>query len=714
MKWLNNLKIGVKLYGGFGIVIILMIVIAGVGYLGMNDINNDMISLYADRTLPIEQLGAAETALYTLRGDILKYVYIPAERTAMKNAISIDKQTIKEQMDNYRATYLVKDEQVGLADFDKNYAALEQALQNTISYTDSGNQDQAARSVSDGGELTNARSAASIDLNNLIKINIAVADQLKLQGDATFASSRNLIMGTALLAVLLAIVVGYFLSRRITVPLGVVMEVTEKLAVGNFSRDITEAKKAIVLDLNDEVGAVGKSQLRAIIYLAELAGAAARIADGDLTVTVTPKSDKDELGTAFAKMVNSLRSSVGQIAENASSLSAASAQLASAANQAGQATSQIATTIQQVAKGTTQQTESVTRTSSSVEQMSQAIDGVAKGAQDQSAEVSKASQVTSQLSTMIQEVSSSAQAQAREAAESVTLANTSSKTVEETIEGMQQIQTKVNLTAQKVQEMGQRSEQIGMIVEAIDDIASQTNLLALNAAIEAARAGEHGKGFAVVADEVRKLAEKSAGATKEIAVLVKGIQNTVFEAVQAMKESAREVESGVVLANQSGQALGSILDAMVGGQKSGESIAAAAAKMSSLAETLVASMDSVSAVVEENTAATEEMAAGSSEITNAIENIASVSEENAASVEEVSASTEEMSAQVEEVTASAQSLAEMAEQLQQVVAQFKLSNEQQMPQIHSPAINPAPYKSKMTNLPDSRNVQHTSAPSRLN
>jgi methyl-accepting chemotaxis protein len=424
-----------------------------------------------------------------------------------------------------------------------------------------------------------------------------------------------------------------------------------------------------------------------------------RLAQGDLTVkvtftgsTITCKS-RDELGSMaqsfnemnkvletvgenLGQMSTNLGQIIGQVTESANSLGNASSQLANAANQAEQATNQISMTIQQVASGISTQTESISKTARAIEQTGRAVDGVAKGAHEQANSVAKAVTITSEIANSIQQVATSAQSSALGASQAADFARTGAKTVQETIIGMQRIKTKVGLSTQKVQEMGHRSEQIGVIVETIDDIASQTNLLALNAAIEAARAGENGKGFAVVADEVRKLAERSSNATKEIGGLIKGIQKTVNEAILAMDESSKEVEGGVLCANQSEEALSTILKSSETVKKQVETIAKDAHTISNSSNELVSAMDSVSAVVEENTAATEEMAASSTEVTEAIETIASVSEENSAAVEEVSASAEEMSAQVEEVTASTQSLADMAETLHQLIAQFKLKEGQ--------------------------------------
>ncbi|MCX6068347.1 MAG: HAMP domain-containing methyl-accepting chemotaxis protein, partial [Chloroflexi bacterium] len=420
-----------------------------------------------------------------------------------------------------------------------------------------------------------------------------------------------------------------------------------------------------------------------------------QIAQGDLTRSALINTTKlnlrseDEVGqmaqaldgiienlvnvsNSFQQMTTNFRNVLLDVHSNANEVGASSSKLALTASQAGLATAQIATTVQQVAKGITQETDSISRTAQSVEQMSRAIDGVARGAQDQTASVTKAAEITSDISKTIAQVAGNAQSVTKDSADAAEAARLGAKTVSETVKGMERIKIKVSLSAQAVTEMGARSDQIGTIVETIEDIASQTNLLALNAAIEAARAGEHGKGFAVVADEVRKLAERSSLATKEIAGLIKGIQKTVSEAVKAMDEGGKEVENGVRLANESGDALGAILKAAEAVYRQAEEAGKGAAQMSSASNQLVAAVDGVSAVVEENTAATEEMAAGTAEVTRAIENIAAVSEENSAAIEEVSASAEEMSVQVDEVTAAAQLLADMAHALQKAISAFTL------------------------------------------
>jgi methyl-accepting chemotaxis protein len=180
------------------------------------------------------------------------------------------------------------------------------------------------------------------------------------------------------------------------------------------------------------------------------------------------------------------------------------------------------------------------------------------GATQQDQEITNTSSAVEELTVSMKQVSNNAEASAEAARRALDAAEQGNRAVRDTLEGMQRIRASVQASAKKIKTLGDRSLEISEIINVINDITEQTNLLALNAAIEAARAGEAGRGFAVVADEVRKLAEHSRTATKDIAALIKAIQAETNEAVVVMEEGTKEVEVGAKLADQAGKALEAI------------------------------------------------------------------------------------------------------------------------------------------------------------
>ncbi len=671
-----------KLFWKFALVALMIpvaaVVVAGVAYTGTQRLKSEYDNIYGFMLIPIVKIGEASQALAALSNkldELTLFEASPAEQTQLVNEVQDNDQALMAVISQYETDWLTtlspqftaQLKAAGKSNLQADEAEALQAFHTAYAAYAPKRDAILAGTSEDFDGMRPELDALNAALTSLMRTNREFADISNVNAQTAVAQTRiNLIIGSVLVS-LIGLAGAWWLSQLVVKPVNQLQKATQLLAQGQLEVDLPPASK-------DEIGQMAHSFEWMVTYLQSVAATADALSRGDLTVEATPRSGQDALGHAFQRMTDNLREMVNQVAESAAKVSEASAQLAATAQQAGQATSQITTTIQQVAKGTQQQTEAVTKTATSVEQMRRTIETVARGAQEQASAMNRASAITTQIAAAIQQVSANAQTVTQNSAEAAQAARAGSLTVEQTIRSMSSIQNTVGLSAQKVQEMGQRSGQIGVIVETIDDIASQTNLLALNAAIEAARAGEHGKGFAVVADEVRKLAERASLATKEIGGLVKTIQKTVSEAVAAMDNGATEVTAGAARANEAGQALNNIIQSVETANRRADSTRGASQQMSALANDLVVATDSVSAVVEANTASSTVMAARSHEVSEAIENIASVSEQNSASVEEVSAATEEMNAQVEEVTASAQILSDMAQALQEVVNQFKLTS----------------------------------------
>ncbi len=346
--------------------------------------------------------------------------------------------------------------------------------------------------------------------NRLLKDRMDRADR------DTQSAQTTIILGT-LIALFAAGLAGFFITRNIATPLRELTKVADQVAVGNLNATLT------VGDRTDELGVLARAFNRMSGSLRAMAGVAEQIAAGDLRSNVKPQSSDDALGNAFARMIDNLRRQIGGMVESAAVL--------------GSAASEIVASTAQLASSASESAAAVSETTTTVEEIRQ----------------------TAQLA------SQKAKSVADTAQQAMQITHEGRKSIDGLNSGMDRIRQQMQAIADSMMRLSEQNQTIGQIIATVEDLAAQSNLLAVNAAIEAAKAGEQGKGFSVVAQEVKSLAEQSRQATDRVRTILVETQKATTAAVMVTEQGSKAVESGGEQTIQAGDSIqslsGSISDA---------------------------------------------------------------------------------------------------------------------------------------------------------
>ncbi len=642
MNYFNNLRIRAKLLWAFAALTVLVAAFGAAQYTLVEGISVKLDELAFNRLPSVVALTEIQDGHWRIHADQAQLIESTSADEAARLQADIDQ--VWTQIDAawavYEPLYQTPEEAAMWSAFTPLWEAWKtesKALHAPPlqTFADEGvSLDAPAAPVGFTAEHTQRYEAAQAMLAKLVALNEKLADDLGAASAARARTVQNAVMALIGLILLAAVAMGLFLARIIARPLAGLTGAANRFAEGDYGAT-AQADRADEIGMlgaafNKMVGAVraGMAELEA-----EKESVQARVEEA----VAAAEAEQEYLNERVAYMLAGIdQFAAGDLlVELHATRDDAVSRLFEGFNRAA---ANLREMIQAVRNAADAAATASTQISASAEQL-------AGSANEQSSQAHEVAAAVEEMVRTIVENSSMATRAAEIAAEAGQEAREGGGVVHDTVERIRSIADRFQRSTETIERLGERSKQIGQIVGVINEIADQTNLLALNAAIEAARAGEQGRGFAVVADEVRKLAERTTGATKEIASMITTIQAESEEAIRSMHTGAGEVEHGIRLADAAGQAL----------------------------ERIVVSSGRSVDTVQQIAAASEEQSATSEQIARSVEAISNVSHESAQGVSQVAQG--------------AESLSLLTEELHTLVGRFK--TERAAPPTAQPAVRPA-------------------------
>lgn len=650
MKWFYNLKISKKLIYSFLFVSLIAVVMSTMSIIRFTDLADQDTLMYKDCVISIQNLSMAlarfEKANAITRDEVMAAdMSIAAGKTRERQELSKE---IGAYLTKYEPSVSTAEEKQLYGEFLVYRKQFKDAAGKFDQLISSGQTEQAKLLLN--GELSGIREGYRVSLQKLIDQNIESARQIS---ESNASNSRTAILSLiifSIIGVAVSIGLGIFVSVTIKNPITKVLLMAQEIQKGHV-------KARANVEGEDEIGVMAKALDHVASQLEALAGGMHSISKGDLSIQL-PVYDKDDaLAPAMNTITDTLKELVNEV--NTLATEAVNGNIENRGNTEkyeggyrlivsgfnntldtivknvrdyekviekvghGDLTARMIgdyrgnfKNLQNNANGLagslgnliSDVSEAIAATASAANEISSSSEQMAAGAHEQS---QQATEVAGAVEEMTKTILESSQYAAK-ASENSRLASDSAKEgakkVEDTKKGMLKIVESTKSTSEKITSLARKTDQIGEIAQVIDDIADQTNLLALNAAIEAARAGEQGRGFAVVADEVRKLAERTTKATKEIADTIKQIQLEAKDADSSMNEAGKAVEEGMQLTEAVALSLTQILDVNQKVSDIVTQVAAASEEQSSAAEQISKNIEGISSVTQQSAAGTEQIA----------------------------------------------------------------------------------------------------------